>query len=289
MLRGGPLAQTCREQIQPVNGERKGTRAINSPQHELTTISRSIIQNASRTREAVPVGPFTALIHPVDAAPWFNYAAVAEPGADAPALRAALADLRGLFRQRQRRLRFEYVEALSPVLADILEEQGLCLESRCQLMLCLPDWLQYSPAPDVHCRLLVPDDPALPAALEAQRAAFGMEPFTSPAEELARVRAEIAEGAQQMGVAEIAGQAAAGACLMAAGGVAELAGVGTHPDFRRRGAALSLAGFLTGSFFQQGGRMVWLGSGGDASTAVYEKAGFRWVGVQLNYVEPEDA
>jgi predicted GNAT family acetyltransferase len=62
---------------------------------------------------------------------------------------------------------------------------------------------------------------------------------------------------------------------------AELAGVGTRPDHRRKGVALAVSSFLLRQFFESG-KVVWLSAADAAAQAVYEKLGFELAGTQVN-------
>ncbi len=68
--------------------------------------------------------------------------------------------------------------------------------------------------------------------------------------------------------------------------VAELTGVATHPQFRRRGVAATLSSLLLRTHFARGGTMVWLSAGDAVAQATYHKLGFHQIDTRLNYLLP---
>ena len=65
--------------------------------------------------------------------------------------------------------------------------------------------------------------------------------------------------------------------------LAELQGVTTLPDARRRGVAAAVSSALVDAVFAQGGNAVWLSVEDAAARACYAKLGFRTIGERLNY------
>ncbi len=62
-------------------------------------------------------------------------------------------------------------------------------------------------------------------------------------------------------------------------------GVGTAPEFRRRGVASCASSALMEQHFKNPDTLVWLSAGDEIAKAVYEKLGFRLLGTQLNYIQ----
>jgi ribosomal protein S18 acetylase RimI-like enzyme len=98
------------------------------------------------------------------------------------------------------------------------------------------------------------------------------------------------------------GQLRAGASLLALGlleavpagaggifpddrGVAELAGVATRPDSRRRGVAAALCAALTDAFFSRGGDVAWLSAADAGAEAVYARVGYQQLDERMNYIQ----
>ncbi|MGV9311272.1 GNAT family N-acetyltransferase [Streptomyces sp. NPDC003691] len=88
------------------------------------------------------------------------------------------------------------------------------------------------------------------------------------------------------GVPECAG---AGVCSPVAGGTAELAGIGTRPEYRGRGVAAAVTAALTLAAFEAGAASAWLESSGDGSRRVYERLGYRAAGTRLYMVLADPA
>ena len=74
------------------------------------------------SHEAVAAPPFTCFFNPDSDATFANYAIPDAPAGPGDA--AALHEVAACFRARQRRPRFEYLEAYAPALAPLLERQG---------------------------------------------------------------------------------------------------------------------------------------------------------------------
>src|SRR5438105_2581002 len=91
---------------------------------------------------------------------WINYAVPVGAIDDIRATTAALADLRGVFAQHQRRPRFEFNALPWPALPRLLERAGFQLQERHPLMVCTPDSLRRFAVPGVAVRFLGSDEPS---------------------------------------------------------------------------------------------------------------------------------
>jgi ribosomal protein S18 acetylase RimI-like enzyme len=87
------------------------------------------------------------------------------------------------------------------------------------------------------------------------------------------------------GAVDVAGTPVAGAVLQYGGGIAELAGVWTHPDHRRRGHARVACHALLAEAFAAGLPLAWL-SAAEGALRLYEGLGFVRVGTQVNLEAP---
>ena len=111
------------------------------------------------------------------------------------------------------------------------------------------------------------------------RQAFGVEPAEPTAADVAEQRDFLARGQQRLAAAFADGRMVAGGVLQAS---AELGGVATLPEFRRRGAAAAVSSHLAASHFAAGGDVVWLSAGDAAAHGVYAKIGFIDAGAVLH-------
>jgi ribosomal protein S18 acetylase RimI-like enzyme len=227
----------------------------------------------ARTREAVPVGPFTLFVDPHSDHPFLNYA-IPDAGARAwPA--EAIGALRDACAERGRVARLEFVVSAAPGLPEALVAGGFALEAELAVMVCTPATLARSPRPP-GTTIEAVGATAPPALVRdligAQREAFGELTAVADAE-IARFVRVIGAGAGLL--ARVDGEPAAGAQYTPpAGGLAELAGIGTRPRFRRRGLAGALTAATAAHAFAHGTDTAFLTPGDDGAQRVYERAGF---------------
>ncbi len=66
-------------------------------------------------------------------------------------------------------------------------------------------------------------------------------------------------------------------------GAAEIVGVATRADMRRRGVAATVSSSLVARHFESGGDFVFLDAATDGAAKVYEKLGFTTFGANLIY------
>ncbi len=241
---------------------------------------------AHQQYEAVPVPPFTLFFHASDPLPFFNYAIPDEHEVAFGDLAAPLARLRATFEARGRVPRFEFVETCAPELAHALESQGFVLENRAQIMVCGRG--RERPVPAVPGLAIEFLDAAAPPEefglfLDLQRLAFGFPSLTPTSRDDAlSLRDSVGDGFTLVG--KIGEQRVATAMIQPGGdGLAELVGVSTLPEFRRRGIGAALAYETVRRAFERGGSLVFLSAADERAGRVYEAAGFSGMGHSLFY------
>jgi hypothetical protein len=214
------------------------------------------------------------------------YRNVAIPTAALPDVQPAIRAMAALFERHGRIPRLEFFAELWPGLAAALEAEGFVLERRAPVLVLAAGDM---PAPAGPARLLGPETPlaTLGAFLAGAAAAFGESASVLAAGELER----FARGLREGGIAAAAalsaeGELFSGASLIRKGAVAELAGVWTLPERRRRGLARTVCVALLARFFATGGELAWLSAGDAASEALYRGLGFSPCGTQLNLARP---
>jgi ribosomal protein S18 acetylase RimI-like enzyme len=243
-------------------------------------------------REVVPVGPFSALLDRATDMIWLNYAVPAGPLNDARQVSDALRQLRWVFVERKRVLRFEFTGELWPELPQILEGAGLQLQASHPLMLCTPDDFRPIRVPQVRVQIVraSSDDRTLATFTTVTQEGFGMveEPVPPSQEQIDQLRRDLEGEHVHSALAWLEGEPAGAATTIGFEEVAELAGVATLPALRRRGVAVTTSSVLVQDHFDRGGAVVWLSAGDAAAQAVYERIGFRVAGERLNYIAAEE-
>lgn len=253
----------------------------------LHRIAECAVQAAGMGRSVTQVGPFRACIDPSTDLVFLNYIVPVWALGTPEETREQLERLREIFHQNGRRLRFEFVDGIWPGLLQALEQFGLELQFRVPLMACTPVTFRPVHAPGVEVKPVSAEDTEAHRLFHIiQRRAFDAE-GEAPPEELAQIRHQIQHGFWQCVIACLNGHPAGVGTLVPFEMVAELAGVGTLPDARRRGVAATLSSFLVQSHFDSGGDLVWLTAMTDAARAAYRTIGFADAGLQWNYMEPE--
>ncbi|MFL5335414.1 MAG: GNAT family N-acetyltransferase [Geminicoccaceae bacterium] len=210
---------------------------------------------------------------------------------DAACLEASsVARMQDLFAAHARTPRLEFFAELWPGLAPVLESAGLTLDREAQVMVRRPGDELPAPLGGEAAVLLDAGQQRvrLQAFLAAAATAFAETGPLNPGE-VDRLAAGLARGTIAAAGSLQGREPVAGASLIRVGPVAELAGVWTLPDWRRRGLARACCRLLLERFFGDGGEIAWLSAGGPAGQALYGQLGFRPCGTQLNYSRPATA
>lgn len=244
-------------------------------------VQQFAVANLRRRPQVLEVGGFVIGLRPDSPSPYLNYATPL-PGA-APTAHDVAA-LVAAFRERGLLPRLEFAPEVVPAATAALFAAGFTTEARHDYLVCTPDNL--TPPPSAWPGGPEPVAPATDAeytALDAALAeAFGGE-FPPSAEGAARLRGTAEGGGAVRMVRTDKGVGVAGGafCSPPAVGTAELAGVGTRPEFRGRGIAAAVTAALAAAMFERDCGSVWLEFSGDASRRVYERVGFRPSGTRL--------
>lgn len=201
----------------------------------------------------------------------------------------AVAEMQAIFAQYDKRPRLEYIADLHPELGEALEEAGLVCESRAPVMLLDMAYLAPPPSqqpPPAHYRQLTADnDPLLRAYLMNQSIAYGGFGGQDALDWLPNFQHGLATGGLMGAVLEQAGKILSGAVIQMGGGIGELAGVWSAPQWRGQGLAFALCQQLLADYTAVGYTHCWL-SAAEGAQRLYEKLGFVYVGTQLNYGRP---
>jgi len=262
----------------------------------LARLEAAAHRTLAQRREHEDVGPFRAYFDGMREMIWLNYAVpLYELPKSEREIDQDLRALREVFQTRQRTIRFEFTAALWPELPAALLRNGLKLQAEQPLMLCTAEPFARKKWTDVTVREVVADDDdqVLGALLSVQNRGFaGTDGVTLSADpsqqQIERLRVELRSHATRAAVASIDGQPAGAAMLSLMDEIAELVGVATVPELRRRSAASAASALLIERHFaQHRGRdpIVWLSAGSAIAQSVYHRLGFSDAGIWANYID----
>ncbi|HEY1420801.1 MAG TPA: GNAT family N-acetyltransferase [Candidatus Dormibacteraeota bacterium] len=231
--------------------------------------------------ELLSVGPFQVVLP-------------AQPGGDgwvtlvdregtAEELHSAVGRLRSMFARREAALEIEFNESVAPRAGAWLEASGLKQAERNPLMACRPDGFRPFAAAGVALQQLNGESP------KEELAAFQEIRWTSGGEVLAqaptteRLEAELRSPNSVYLLAHLDGHAAGTGVSHSLKGAAEIVGIVTRTQDRRRGVAATVSSALVARHFAAGGDFVFLDAAHEEAARVYERLGFTRFGANLVY------
>lgn len=187
----------------------------------------------------------------------------------------ALARLTAAARAVGCRPRLEFVADLHPRLRAALARSGFHRRLGAPLLVAR---LAPGSLPAASCRPLTADTPIglLDRFLETQHAVFGEVP-PGPTER-ALLRHCLERGELRSWTVLEADRPIAAASLLGGTSIAELAGLWTVPDRRRRGHGRTVARAALAGYAAEGGRIAWAVATGAASEDLLEDLGFERIG-----------
>ncbi|HYM66917.1 MAG TPA: GNAT family N-acetyltransferase [Patescibacteria group bacterium] len=203
------------------------------------------------------------------------------PAVSRPELTAGLGRLRRMLDGRPSGWRVEYNDAILSDLEPWLISAGFELRERNPLMACRPQTFIPFAADGITLSRLDPGSP--PADLEAFqqiRWTDGGE-TTAPVPPAERLLVELAAASSVYLLAWLDGEPAGTGVSHPLQGAAEIVGVVTRTDRRRRGVAATVTSELVARHFDSGGDFVFLDASGEAAAAVYRRLGFTRFGANL--------
>ncbi|MFC8276109.1 GNAT family N-acetyltransferase [Streptomyces sp. NPDC057271] len=238
----------------------------------LETYYDAVPRSTARTEE---FGPLTLFVREGEGWPYYARPTLGHTG-------EVTAEEVDRVRARQRELgvpeAFEWVAETTPGLRAAVEKSGLVVHEHPLMVLAGAPAAVTAPA-DVTVRIVGAGDAVLESAAAAPFTAFGIAPAPGAAAELAaRIEAgltRLAAAVDPTGTALSAGQ------YQPIGPVAEVVGVGTLPDARRRGLGLAVTGALVADARAAGVETVFLSATDESVARLYGRLGFRTVGTAL--------
>jgi GNAT superfamily N-acetyltransferase len=233
--------------------------------------------------EVLSVGPFRALLSTASVKPATGWITLIEGTATQAETVKALTKLKSAFKKRSVPVEIEYNEAAFPKVGGWLESAGLKLAERNPLMACRPDAFKPFTSEEVHITQLSAS--ATPAELEAFqtiRWTNGGE-IDRPVPPIDRLGAEMTRPNSVFLLAWLEWEAVGTGVSHALKGAAEIVGVVTKKDQRRRGIAAAITSELMRRHFANGGEFVFLDAANPDAARVYERLGFSRFGDNLIY------
>jgi ribosomal protein S18 acetylase RimI-like enzyme len=253
--------------------------------NQLRRLAVSLRAAAAATRNVTVVEGFTLLLAAESRNPFMSLAVPDdEPPVD---WERALAALPAAFSVTGHRARIETFAELQPALLRAADEAGWLRAMTSPVLTLVPEALTPAPPPAGRfVRLALGEPTRTEAALRGSHLAFGgAEGDLAALDWRPQLERGLRLGSLLAGVVEVAGVPRAGALLQHGADASELAGVWTHPAFRRRGLARQACYELLATAFGQGLSLAWL-SAADGARELYERLGFVRVGTQVNLEPP---
>jgi ribosomal protein S18 acetylase RimI-like enzyme len=246
----------------------------------LERISTADVLATAATRTVVDTSAFKLLLDPVNDFAGMNWAAPLKPDPS----EAEIAALCEAFQAYGRTPRLEFIAEIWQGLAAMLKNAGFRVEGEAQdIMLVTRETFQAFKAEGVRVQFLEPNDTEalFQTYLETQTQGFGYSTDPPSGDQIADWQKQIRAGRRAaLGFLEAR---AAGVGTMLGTELAELQGVTTVPDARRRGVAGSVSSALVNEGFDTGVQAVWLSVEDEGARACYAKLGFQAIGARLNY------
>jgi ribosomal protein S18 acetylase RimI-like enzyme len=234
--------------------------------------------------EVLSIGPFRALLSVAGEQPATGWVTLIDAPATEAETAKALPKLRSAFKKHKVALEIEYNEAVYPKVGAWLESAGLTLADRNPLMSCRPDAFKPLPTPgEVHLTQLSA------AATAAELEAFQTIRWTDGGEidraapPVDRLRADMARPNSVFLLAWLEWEPVGTGVSHSLKGAAEIVGVVTRKDRRRRGVAAAITSELVRRHFANGGDFIFLDAANEEAARVYERLGFSRFGANLIY------
>jgi ribosomal protein S18 acetylase RimI-like enzyme len=247
------------------------------------TWQRDALEARDDDSEMLSIGPFRALLSNASIKPATGWITLIEGAATQAETAKAVTKLKSTFKKRSVPLEIEFNEAAFPKMGAWLEGAGLKLAERTPLMACRPQAFKPFASEEVHITPLTASSTAAELeAFQTIRWTDGGEVKRSvpPAD---RLVAEMARPNSVFLLAWLDWEAAGTGVSHALKGAAEIVGVVTKKEKRRRGIAAAVTSELMRRHFANGGEFVFLDAANADAARVYERLGFSRFGENLIY------
>lgn len=227
------------------------------------------------------VGPFTLFFRRDSTMPEISYARPTSPLEGD--LNAEISGVRAAFASRGRVCRWEFLTELFPDLPERLVQNGFPEPIPRPLMVVTRETFRPEYSTIVEIRPIEKTEGGAVGRVLGE--AFGMEAQeNNENEEDAMFSSMIERGACVLG-AFADGQPVAGGVHTPVGDTTEVAGIGTHPGFQRRGIAGALTSALVTDAFDRGCECVFLSAADETVQRVYARVGFAKIGAAMDTMD----
>ncbi len=248
------------------------------------TWQRDTLAEHDEGAEMLSIGPFRALLPAAEDATPLGWVTLIDGTPNEAETLKGLTKLRSAFKKRKVPLKIEYNDAAFPKVGAWLEAAGLKLVESNPLMSCRPDAFKPFPTPEeLHLTQLSAS--ATPAELEA----FQTIRWTDGGEldriapSADRLRADLARPNSVFLLAWLEWEPVGTGVSHSLKGAAEIVGVVTRKDRRRRGVAAAITSELVRRHFANSGEFVFLDAANEDAIRVYKRIGFSRFGVNRIY------
>ena len=247
------------------------------------TWQRDALEARGDDSDVLSVGPFRGLLSTADVKPATGWITLIEGTATQAETAKALAKLKAAFKKRSVPFEIEFNEEAFPKVGAWLEAAGMKLAERNPLMACRPDAFKPFTSDEVHIVQLAS------SATAADLEAFQTIRWTNGGEinravpPVDRLRVEMVRPNSVYLLAWLEWEAVGTGVSHTLKGAAEIVGVVTKKDKRRRGIAAAITSELVRRHFAGGGEFVFLDAASADAARVYERLGFSRFGENLIY------
>ncbi len=233
--------------------------------------------------ETISMGPFRAVVSRAGEGKPLAWVTLVEPGVKDADGKRALSKLRSAFKTQDIDIEVEYDDHAFPHAAAWFDDAGLKLVETNPLMACRPDSFTAFAAPEVALtRLSQHGKPAELEAFQDLRWTDGGE-HDHDVQPVERLRTDLAVATSVYLLAWLEWEPVGTGVSHVTRTAAEIVGVVTRKDRRRRGVAATVTSELVRRHFEAGGDFVFLDAASDGAGKVYERLGFTRFGSKALY------
>jgi len=233
--------------------------------------------------ETISMGPFRAVVTRVAKEKPVAWVTLVDPGVKDADGKRALTKLRSAFKTQDIDLEVEYDDHAFPHAAAWFADSGLTLVETNPLMACRPETFTAFAAPDVALtRLSQHGKPAELEAFQKLRWTDGGDD-DKDVQPVERLRSDLAVATSVYLLAWLEWEPVGTGVSHVTRTAAEVVGVVTRKDRRRRGVAATVTSELVRRHFEGGGDFVFLDAANDEAAKVYERLGFTRFGSKALY------